>query len=72
MMKNRILRFFEQPTNVFHGSVFHQFSGGVGPSSLTIDKKTNQIYVAHYDTIGSFFIVKIFVIFIDINFFRPE
>lgn len=49
MMTNRLLRYFQQPEGVFHGSVFHQFSGGVGPSAVVTDKKGN-IYVALYDT----------------------
>lgn len=49
MMNNRILRFFQQPAGVYHGSVFYQLSGGVGPSSIVIDHATNQLIVAQYD-----------------------
>jgi DNA-binding beta-propeller fold protein YncE len=48
-MQNRVLRFFQQPTGVYHGSVFYQLSGGVGPSSIVLDQASNQLYVAHYD-----------------------
>lgn len=51
MMNNRILRFFEKPEGVFHGSVFYQFSGGVGPSSVTCDS-AGTIYIGHYDVKG--------------------
>ena len=50
-MKNRILRFFEKPEGVFHGSVFYQFSGGVGPSSIACDS-AGSIYIGHYDVKG--------------------
>jgi hypothetical protein len=33
-MKNRILRFVKQKSGVFLSSVFHQFSGGFGPTGL--------------------------------------
>lgn len=49
MMMNRILRFFQRPEGVYHGSVFYQLSGGVGPSSLAIDK-AGSIYIGQYDT----------------------
>jgi sugar lactone lactonase YvrE len=29
-MANRVLRFVQKPAGVFHFSVFHQFSGGLG------------------------------------------
>ena len=48
MATNRLLRFFQKPTGVFHYSVFCQFSGGVGPSSVAVDEAGN-IYVGHYD-----------------------
>ena len=48
MMKNRILRFYQEPHGVYHGSVFLQLSGGVGPSSLAIDKH-GHLYVGQYD-----------------------
>ena len=51
MMTNRVLRFFQQPSGVYHASVFYQLSGGVGPSSLAIDSQGN-LYIGHYDTRG--------------------
>jgi sugar lactone lactonase YvrE len=47
-MTNRVLRFFQQPEGVFHGSVFYQNSGGVGPTALAVDRQ-GSIYVAAYD-----------------------
>ena len=52
MSANRLLRFFQKPTGVFHYSVFHQFSGGIGPSCVAVDK-SGMIYVGHYDLSGS-------------------
>jgi len=48
-MANRILRFVQNPTGVFHMSVFHQFSGLLGPTSLCCDLKTGNLYVARFD-----------------------
>jgi sugar lactone lactonase YvrE len=50
-MQNRVLRFYQQPLGVYHGSVFYQFSGGVGPNALTLDDAGN-LYVALYDIKG--------------------
>ena len=47
-MANRLLRFFQQPTGVFHFSVFKQFAGGVGPSCVAVDSR-GVIFVGHYD-----------------------
>lgn len=47
---NRILRFVQRPAGVYHFSVFHQFSGGFGPSSLACDRDGN-LYVAHFDPV---------------------
>lgn len=52
-MKNRILRFVQKPMGVYHMSVFHQFSGGFGPTALACDKK--YLYVAHFDFAGIFY-----------------
>lgn len=54
MMKNRIIRYFQQPPGVYHGSVFYQFQGGVGPSGIAVDRQ-GSIYVGHYDTRGLLF-----------------
>jgi sugar lactone lactonase YvrE len=51
MMMNRVLRFFQQPEGVYHGSVFHQLSGSVGPSAIAIDGAGN-VYIAQYETKG--------------------
>jgi hypothetical protein len=51
MMTNRILRFFQQPEGVYHGSVFFQLSGGVGPAELAIDQQ-GSLYVGQYETRG--------------------
>lgn len=48
MMTNRLLRFFQKPGGVYHGSVFYQFSGGIGPSAVAV-AKDGTIYVTHYD-----------------------
>lgn len=45
---NRILRFIQKPTGVFHFSVFYQFAGGFGPSALCTDAE-GALYVAHFD-----------------------
>ena len=48
MMTNRLLRFVQQPAGVYHASVFYQFSGMLGPSSLTCDRNGN-LYVGRFD-----------------------
>ena len=48
MPANRVLRFVQRPAGVYHCSVFHQFSGGLGPSAIAVDKSGN-LYVARYD-----------------------
>jgi sugar lactone lactonase YvrE len=45
---NRIIRLVQSPPDVYHSSVFHQFSGRVGPTSIAIDELGN-IYVARYE-----------------------
>ena len=54
-MSNRILRFFQKPNGVYHGSVFHQLAGGVGPSSVAVDS-TGNIYVGCFEIRGKSFI----------------
>lgn len=51
-MKNRVIRYFQRPTGAYHGSVFLQLAGRVGPSALACDQ-TGSLYVAHYDISGS-------------------
>jgi hypothetical protein len=53
MMQNRVLRFVQRPTGVFHVSVFYQFSGRIGPSAIVVDRE-GFIYVARYDLRGDF------------------
>ncbi|RYH15330.1 SMP-30/gluconolactonase/LRE family protein [archaeon] len=50
-MQNRVLRFFQRPAGVYHGSVFYTLSGGVGPSSLALDSNGN-LYVGQFDVKG--------------------
>lgn len=50
-MCNRIIRFFQQPYGVYHGSIFYQLSGGVGPMSLTLDEEGN-VFVGQYEVRG--------------------
>lgn len=45
---NRIIRFVQNPPGVYHSSVFHQFSGRLGPTAITLDQIGN-IYVARYE-----------------------
>ncbi len=47
------MRFVQRPANVFHMSVFYQFSGRMGPSAIAIDED-DKIYVARYDFAGAF------------------
>jgi sugar lactone lactonase YvrE len=49
MMTNRILRFYQEPEGVFHGSVFYQNSGGVGPSSVAVDEE-GTLYVGVFES----------------------
>lgn len=50
-MKNRVLRFFRRPEGVYHGSVFIQLSGGVGPSCLALDAQ-GALYIGQFETRG--------------------
>jgi len=47
MMANRLLRFVQRPTGVYHCSVFYQFSGGIGPSAIAYDE--DNLYIARFD-----------------------
>lgn len=51
MMMNRIIRYSQRPTGVFHASVFYQFSGSVGPSAIAVTAN-GVIYVAMYELDG--------------------
>ena len=46
---NRIVRYTQRPAGVWHASVFFQFSGGFGPSSVVVDKVSGYLYVGRYD-----------------------
>jgi len=48
-MANRLLRFAQSPSGVYHMSVFCQFSGRLGPTALACDPKTGNLYVARFD-----------------------
>jgi hypothetical protein len=51
MLTNRVLRFVQKPKGVYHGSVFYQFSGGVGPSGIAVDVAGN-VYVSRFEVQG--------------------
>lgn len=44
--ENRVLRFTQRPPGVWHATVFHTFSGRLGPSALVCDAARNLLYVA--------------------------
>jgi hypothetical protein len=48
-MKNRVLRFFKRPEGAYHGSVFFQLSGGIGPSCLALDAQ-GSLYIGQFET----------------------
>jgi sugar lactone lactonase YvrE len=45
---NRILRIVCHSSGVYHTSVFHQFSGRLGPTALAMHQ-SGRLYVARYD-----------------------
>ena len=47
-LANRIIRLAQNPSGVYHSSVFFQFNGRVGPSALAVDESGN-LYVARYE-----------------------
>lgn len=47
-LQNRILRVVIHSSGVYHTSVFHKFSGRLGPTALAVSP-TGQLYVARYD-----------------------
>ena len=61
MMANRIVRYFQQPEGVYHGSVFYQLSGAVGPNSIAVDAQ-GSLYVGVYDTKESAVMGKVLII----------
>ena len=67
-MHNRVLRFAQSPPGSFHMSVvctisagrllwsvlqFYQFSGRLGPTALTYDSNSGNLYVGHSDFKGA-------------------
>lgn len=46
---NRVLRIVCHSSGVYHTSVFHQFTGRLGPSSIAVHPATGKLYVARYD-----------------------
>ncbi|CEG40832.1 Predicted alkaloid synthase/Surface mucin Hemomucin [Plasmopara halstedii] len=50
-MQNRIVRLHQRPSNVYHASVFYQFTGGMGPSGIACGAD-GTLYVGHYDFSG--------------------
>eukprot|EP00744_Colponema_vietnamica_P001347 GILI01002239.1.p1 GENE.GILI01002239.1~~GILI01002239.1.p1 ORF type:complete len:299 (+),score=34.08 GILI01002239.1:53-898(+) len=51
-LNNRILRFAQRPSGVYHMSVFYQFSGRLGPSGLACGAD-GLLYVARFDFDGA-------------------
>lgn len=47
-LMNRVLRIVIHSSGVYHTSVFHQFSGRLGPTALAVSQ-SGQLYVARYD-----------------------
>jgi gluconolactonase len=45
---NRVIRIIQSPPDIFYSSVFHQFSGRIGPTAIAMDTIGN-IYVARYE-----------------------
>eukprot|EP00770_Monocercomonoides_exilis_P005510 MONOS_5482.1-p1 / transcript=MONOS_5482.1 / gene=MONOS_5482 / organism=Monocercomonoides_exilis_PA203 / gene_product=strictosidine synthase, putative / transcript_product=strictosidine synthase, putative / location=Mono_scaffold00160:39140-40009(-) / protein_length=210 / sequence_SO=supercontig / SO=protein_coding / is_pseudo=false len=51
-LQNRLLRGVQSPPGVWHFSVFHQFSGSLGPSCVALHPETQMIYVGMFDIAG--------------------
>jgi len=47
-LTNRVLRVVIHSSGVYHTSIFHQFSGRLGPTALAVHP-SGQVYVARYD-----------------------
>lgn len=47
-LKNRVLRVVIHSSGVYHTSVFHQFSGRLGPTAIAVSP-SGHLYVARYD-----------------------
>ena len=48
LLRNRVLRLFEYPSGVWQTSVYYQFSGSVGPSSLAC-ARDGTLYVGMFE-----------------------
>jgi sugar lactone lactonase YvrE len=46
---NRVLRFAQRPQGVFHGTVFVQLAGFMGPTAVVVHPRTHDVYVARFD-----------------------
>jgi hypothetical protein len=46
---NRVLRIVCHSSGVYHTSVFHQFTGRLGPTSIAVHPASGKLYVARYD-----------------------
>ena len=46
---NRVLRIVCHVSGVYHTSVFHQFSGRLGPTALALHPQTGRLYVSRFD-----------------------
>jgi DNA-binding beta-propeller fold protein YncE len=46
---NRVLRVVCHSSGVYHSSVFHQFSGRLGPTALAVNPNNGYLYVARFD-----------------------
>lgn len=49
MAANRVLRYLPRAEGHYHGSVFAQLSGSMGPSSVAIHPTTRDVYIAQQD-----------------------
>ena len=47
-LNNRVLRIVFHSSGVYHTSVFHQFSGRLGPTAIAVDAN-GLVYVARFD-----------------------
>ena len=47
-LNNRVLRIVVHSSGVYHTSVFHQFSGRLGPTAIAVDAN-GLVYVARFD-----------------------
>ena len=50
-MNNRVVRFVQKPTGVFHFAAFHQFSGGFLPTTIACDSN-GYLFVGRADPVS--------------------